>query len=204
VIPGGKAGRNLCDPYSIFLTALENKAVFLFKIMRSFFIAFAFFCFSCNNTASNSNQLPRLQQFFGTANWEVSNGQDTSYVFFSPQTDNSFKTYEYNLSKGDSVHTEMGAIGSKDEKVHWNFFNRVLVLETINDNEARWKDSTGKDYILIKQNDSLLYLRTPDTDLRFAKTLPLSTFLVRAKYDYEHGSNLRDSSEVKPGRLIQY
>ncbi|MBS1654858.1 MAG: hypothetical protein JSU05_08440, partial [Bacteroidetes bacterium] len=33
-----------------------------------------------------------------------------------------------------------------------------------------------------------------------SKTLPLATFLVRAKYDYEHGTSYLDSSLVLPRR----
>jgi hypothetical protein len=38
--------------------------------------------------------------------------------------------------------------------------------------------------------------------LNLKKTLPLSTFLVRTRYDYEYGTRLSDSSEI-PARNIR-
>jgi len=172
--------------------------------MRIILIVFILSIIGCNNHDESLNQLKQLQSFFGTANWQVAKGTDTSYIFFSPQVDNSFKTYQYNLFRGDSANAEIGGIITNGERIEWRFFNRTLVLNGIKDNEAKWKDSTNANYVLTRQSDSLLLMKTSNDELQFAKTLPLSTFLVRAKYDFEHGSKLIDSGEIKSRKLIHY
>jgi len=172
--------------------------------MRIILIAFIFFIVGCNNLTGSNNQLEQLQNFFGTANWQVIKGTDTSYIFFSQQVDNSFKTYQYNLFRGDTVNAEMGKLKANDGKIEWKFFNKTLILDDIKDNEANWKDNLKANYVLTKWSDSSLLMKTPNGDLRFKRTLPLSTFLVRAKYDYEQGSKLTGSDEVRPRKLIDY
>lgn len=171
--------------------------------MRFFLIVFIFCISSCNDREEKSNQLEQLQNIFGTANWQVVKGTDTSFIFFSPQGDNSFKTYQYNLFKGDSSKTKIRSIKADNGKVEWVFFDKTLVLDKLKDNETSWKDSSSTSYVLIKQNDSLLRMQTASGEFLFKRTLPLSTFLVRAKYDYEHGSKLIDSNEVKPHKIIR-
>jgi len=172
--------------------------------MRFILIVLIFFVVGCNNHQDSNNQLELLQNIFPTSNWQVTRGSDTSFVFFSPQADNNFKTYEYNLFKGDSANTEMGSIRANNGKVEWDIFNKAIVLDDIKNKESSWKDSTGANYILTRQSDSVMQMKTPNGDIQFKKTLPLSTFLVRAKYDYEHGSKLLDSGEIKPRKLIRY
>lgn len=170
--------------------------------MRIILIAFILFSAGCNDRTESNRPLTQLQSVFTTANWQVVQGTDTSYIFFSPQMDNSFKTYQYSIYKGDSVNTTMGSIKEVNEKIEWDFFDNTLVLDNVRENETSWKDSTGANYILTRDNDSSLLLQTPYADLQFKKTLPLSTFLVRAKYDYAHRSNFVDSAEVKPRKSI--
>jgi len=55
-----------------------------------------------------------------------------------------------------------------------------------------------------KITDSSLQLRSSDGELMFKRTLPLGTFLVRAKYDYEHGTKLLDSAEIPPKKLVKH
>jgi len=173
--------------------------------MRIILIVFILFIFSCNTEREKSVELEQLQNIFGTSNWQVIKAADTSYIFFSGRDDNSFKTYQYNLFRGDSVKTENGSVQlNNDGKVQWVLFNKTLVLYDSKNNETNWKDGADTIYVLTKYNDSLLLMQTPRGNLQFKKTLPLSTFLVRVKYDYKHGSKLADSSEVKSRKLIQY
>jgi hypothetical protein len=171
--------------------------------MRVILIAFVFFVAGCKNHQNNSNGLEQLQNIFGTANWQVVSGTDTSYVFFSLQA-NNFKVYQYNLFEGDSANTEMGSIIESDGEVQWKFLNKTLVLDNVRENETTWKDSIKGIYFLTRKTDSLMQMKTPNGNLQFKKTLPLSTFLVRAKYDYEHESKLTDSSEIKPKKSAYY
>jgi len=161
--------------------------------------------FACNPIGKKNlaNDLQILGETFTTANWRLIGSGDTSYIYFSQQVDNTYKTYEYKIVKGDSSGTKHNSISVSANSVTWDWNNKTLVLENINQNKASWKESRSKEnYLLEKLNDSTLQMNWPTGQLLFKKTLPLSTFLVRARYDFEHGTKLLDSAEVKPGNRI--
>jgi hypothetical protein len=162
---------------------------------------------ACNEPAGKKagEELKKLSAIITTANWRVNGDTDTSYIYFSQQADYTCKTYQFKLIKGDSSVIKQGSISISGDSVIWNWYNKSLVLENIIDNKVNWKEKkSGENYLLENKNDSLLQMNLEDRQLMFKRTLPLSTFLVRAKYDYEHGSNLLDSAEVKPRKLIRH
>ena len=172
---------------------------------KNILIYFSIFV-SCNQASNNDadNDLQRLTFFLPTANWQVTFGKDTSYIYFSRQPVNNYKTYEYKLSEGDSSITQEGTIDVSSGSVNWNWNSRVLSLEQIVDSKSTWKEkSSGRVYVLEKITDSLLQLSSSEKNWIFKKTLPLSTFLVRAKYDFKHGTKLLDSLEVAPKKIIK-
>lgn len=149
-----------------------------------------------------SIDLQRLGSILPTANWRVINGADTSYIYFSRQFDNSYKAYEYKLVHGDSVVAWDGGIEISGDSVIWSWNHHLLFLLDANDTKASWRDgSSGESYVLQKINDSSLQLRSSSMYLDLKKTLPLSTFLVRAKYDYEYGTRFADSAEIPPRKI---
>ncbi len=169
-------------------------------------ILFCFFIFCACNQAGKKNAflgLQKLGSVLPTANWQITDGADTSYIYFSQQFDNTYKTNEYKLVHGDSSITNHGSIQSSGDSVVWNWNNHFLWLEEITGSKANWKEkSSNENYVLQKINDSSLQLRSPRRQWMLNKTLPLGTFLVRARYDYEHGTKFLDSAEVPPGKLI--
>jgi len=146
---------------------------------------------ACNEAKKNSlEDLQQLNNILTTANWQVNDGTDTSYIYFSQQTDYTYRTYQFKLVKGDSSIISKGNISASGDSVIWNWYNKTLSLENVTGNKANWKENiSGENYLLEKMNDSLLQLNIPGKQLIFKRTLPLSTFLVRAKYDYVHGTN---------------
>ena len=128
-------------------------------------------------------------------------GTDTSYIYFSRQTDNSYKITQFKLLKGDSSITDQSNISISGNSVTWHRDKKLLVLETVNNNKSTWKqDDANENFLLSKLNDSTLLIDLPSKQLTLKKTLPLSSFLVRAKYDYEHGTKLLEAPELKPRR----
>jgi len=170
-------------------------------------ILFYFIILCACNQAKKKNAVSDLQRLgfvLQTANWKITEGMDTSYIYTSRQFDNTYKTYEYKLVKGDSSITHKGNITASGDSVFWNWDDHVLWLEEVTDSIANWKETTSNEnYVLQKINDSSLQLRTSAKQWILKKTLPLSTFLVRARYDYEHGTKFLDSAEVPSRKLLQ-
>ncbi len=196
--------------YVISFHTIVNRFVFAERFLYSRTmkrnILFCFFIFYACNQAEKKNTVPDLQKLSSvlpTANWRVTDGTGTSYIYFSPQFDNTYKTYEYKLVHGDSSVTNRGSIQSSGNSVVWNWNNHSLWLEEITDSKASWKEkNSNENYVLQKINDSFLQLRSSGHQWMLKKTLPLSTFLVRARYDYEQGTKFLDSTEIPPGKLI--
>jgi hypothetical protein len=168
------------------------------------------FCFvllcACNQPERKNvaGDLQKLGSLLPTGNWLITSGTDTSYIYFSQQVDNTYKMYEYKLVHGDSLITSQGNILASADSVVWSWNQHHLWLQEISDSKANWKDKrTNASYVLQKINDSSLQLRSSSSQLTLTKTLPLSTFLVRAKYDYEHGTKFLDSTEVPPREPVQ-
>jgi hypothetical protein len=172
--------------------------------MKQIFFLLLLIPTACNlpGKKSNEKELKKLNELLPVANWQMIAGSDTSYIYFSPQENREYKTYEFKLPGGDSELTRLGSIYTSGDDVVWDFLNKQYVLKKITNNKIDWKrkDSTAN-LVLEKLNDSTLLINLPGKQFMLKKTLPLSTFLVRAKYDYLHGTRFRDSAEVKPRKL---
>lgn len=150
---------------------------------------------------AGADQLQRLGSILpAVANWQVVDGTDTSYTYFSRQLDHTYNTIQYKLKNGDSSIFNDARIIVSGDSVLWNWNNWSLWLEEVKDREANWKNHHfGEKYTLRKINDSTWEMSQPGTSpIIFRRTLPMSVFLVRAKFDYEHHTSLADSAEIKP------
>ena len=173
--------------------------------MKRFFLLLLVVLSACNISQKDAQQekLQKLVSMLPIANWRITGENDTSYIYFSRQVDNTYKTYEYKLVRGDSIVTLNGAIRASGDSVVWNWNNHLLELAEISDSISNWKErSVNEIYTLQKINDSSLELKSSGRNWLLTRTLPLSTFLVRAKFDYEHGTKLSDSAEIPPKKLI--
>ena len=175
--------------------------------MKVFFICLLTLVFiACNQTEKGkANSIPKdkfnqIDNIVGTNNWQVIEGQDTSYLYFSRIGDALINVYRYQINKGDSVNTHFNNITHQQDSVIWNWENEKLLLVASADNAIQWalvNDPNSK-YILQKTDSSHLSFVFPDGHKAIMKrTLPLSTFLVRKQYDYAHGTSYVDSLDFQ-------
>ena len=161
---------------------------------------------ACNNQPQQTVHTPKetfdtIDSITGIANWQLVDGQDTSYLYFSRMGDALIHVYHFSIDKGDSVHTHMNNIVGRQDSVIWSWNGKQLLLASVNGHAARWEDiNSRKDaYTLQKTDSQHISLLFPDgRKATMRLTLPLSTFLVRKKYDYQHATSYSDSAQVKP------
>lgn len=177
------------------------------------FSASIFFLTACNNNSApvkkDEVKFPKgkfdaIENLIGTSNWRVITDQDTSYLYFSRTGDLHFNVYHYRINKGDSADTRMNNIDNVQDSVIWNFNNEDLLLSEGNNKILVWKklNEPQDQYILEKTDSVNMSFTFPDGHKAIMKkTLPLSVFLARKRYDYLHGTSYVDSPEVKSREL---
>lgn len=167
----------------------------------------------CGNNSANNEQnvsapVPRtsppkdlrlqrfdlLEKIFQNENWLVVNGNDSSYLYCSRLGEKYFKTYEYKMLKGDSVQTIVSEIKLAADTIAWRISETQapVYLNKISDAEAVWADYKNLNFFVFHQIDSNhIRLQLSNGESRtLAKTITLSSFLVKSKYDYLHGTRL--------------
>lgn len=162
--------------------------------------------FSCNqgddkNTddaktlSDNIKKMDIIENFFNNDNWMLIEHKDTSYFCFS-RNGLSTKVYHYKMNKGDSVNTVVSKMNIDKDSVYWNFNDSIpLFLSSADDKRLEWKTIEGKQskpYILYqKRDDTNIDVKNSSGDnFSLTKTLPLSAFLIRSRYDFLHGTRL--------------
>jgi len=178
--------------------------------MRFFSIAFFMIillaCNQAEKTVSINDKFDALEKIVGTANWQMVDGRDTSYVYFSRLADALFNVYHYQIDKGDSVKSIMHTITARQDTIIWDWQNTKLFLEDVTDSSISWQETSDeKNMYMLKTIDSLhLSFIFPDMHSSIMKrTLPLATFLVRSHYDYLHNTHTVDSAIVPPRHLLK-
>ncbi|MFY7965089.1 MAG: hypothetical protein ACOVO1_09350 [Chitinophagaceae bacterium] len=131
-----------------------------------------------------------LEQLFGNENYLLVNGNDSNYLYFTRLGKNSFFTHSYKLKNGDSTQLQIDTIQvNKQGKVQWNWQDKKLTLQDCNNIKALWQNDTaaGGDKVdFLKNTANQLSISFNNKQLPLTKTLPISLFLVRSKYDYQH------------------
>ncbi len=182
------------------------------------FFCIAIFCISCGNSQQdqplatkpaapvaatiNPNALARfdtLEYLFQNDNWLLINGTDSSYIYASRLGKTIFKSYQFRISKGDSVNTVITQIQLKGETLswHWPQDTTLLLLTSAGAGKLIWSDTSGQHkYIFEKISSDRIRLFYPGgKTAELIKTPTLSSFLVRSKYDYLHGTKLAFAKE---------
>lgn len=152
------------------------------------------------NSADYSSYFNAIDSITGTENWRWISGADTSYYYFSRIGDQKINVYRFNIQQGDSVNTQLTAIDVNDDVISWPINDKHWELVSARNGTMVWASPGAMDTLEFKRIDSshlISSITTGEVDT-LKKTLPLSTFLVRAKYDYEHGTNYVDSALVPP------
>lgn len=171
-------------------------------IMKFYFLLLSFFFATCTDKKSNTIKVS-LPDFFDAHNWEVTNNSDTFYIFFSPVHDILVETYEYKIANGDSVHTQKNAIQIFNDSLKWKFKENIYTVTHIDSNKISLEFKNIM-YHLNKISDDLMVLESFNDSFYFRRTLPISTFLVRRKYDYLNGTSGADSAEVLPRKMRKH
>jgi len=141
----------------------------------------------------------KIENITGVANWRMIDDTDTSYIYFS-RIDDKINVYHFHIKQGDSVNTKLNSINSYNDSVYWNWNNKRWYLLSANDSVMEWADpqlNENSPYRITKADSSHISYQLPDGHfIILTKTLPLSSFLVRTKYDYEHGTDLANKDTL--------
>ncbi|MDQ3846846.1 MAG: hypothetical protein M3342_22960 [Bacteroidota bacterium] len=160
---------------------------------------------SCRQSSSPEKDLLQINQFLPSANWQVIDNRDTFYLFFAQNPDHTYTIYEYRIRGGDSSDTRTDSIAVADNTVRWQFRNKELYFDEKRDSTLIWNEALKPEqkYVLRQVSDSLMMLQLPDQNEKmvFRKMLPFTTFLIRFRYDYLHGTRTVDSPEILPRNM---
>jgi hypothetical protein len=160
---------------------------------------------SCNNAGDKVKDGPthkstfdKLEQVFHAGNWRQVMDGDTSYFFFSREGDTHYKIYNYRIKNGDSTATDMAEIKPQDTSVIWHWRDMPAVLTAADARSNTWyvklPDGSEAPFTIELMDSTHLRWEFPQSVVTLTRTLPVSTFLVRSKYDYEHGTNTANAS----------
>ena len=176
------------------------------------------FFISCGNNSNNStvgdknatvppaspknyrlNRFDDLENIFQNENWIMINGKDSSYLYCSRLGKTYFKAYQYRMFKGDSISTRITEIKLTADTIIWQSLkdSMIIYLNKVTPREAVWSDKAGLQfYIFDKVDSNNIHVTYPDGSAKsLVKTPTLSSFLVRSKYDYLHGTKLAFSKD---------
>jgi hypothetical protein len=134
-----------------------------------------------------------LEKMFNNDNWMKVSGNDTSYYYFS-RIPMETRVYQYRINKGDSAGTRISVMRFSNDTLLWQYNDSALLfLSGITEKRSEWsrmEGGTGSLFMILEQEDDKhIHASFADKrDFRLTRTLPLSTFLIRSRYDYLHGT----------------
>ncbi|HTL10129.1 MAG TPA: hypothetical protein VL307_17765 [Chitinophagaceae bacterium] len=142
----------------------------------------------------DTRSIDAMEAIFQNDNWLVIQGKDSSYLYCSRLGTSFVKTYYFRMERGDSVQTTIDTLHYKGNAIGWTLpFNKTPVqLVAADSNKMVFKNVSGSEaYEFNKKSNQEIVVKMPDgSNLQMLKTPPLSSFLVRSKYDYMHGTRL--------------
>lgn len=144
---------------------------------------------SIRTNRSYLNDLGAIEQVFGNENWLLADKKDSSYYYFSRLSEFKFNTYTYKIVKGDSANVLHASFQPENNALTWEFDGRKLAITSAT--RARVLGTVvGSDsltYEFVRLDDDSIAITYPDKKKHvMQRTLPLSLFLVRRRYDYRH------------------
>ena len=164
-----------------------------------FFLLILFSCSSPNKKLSSKDEFDKLEKIFSSANWRITEGADTAYWYFSRLGDLNYTVYDYTIKEGDSSLHEVSHISYLNNIISWVRLADTLKLVSLDSSTAVWH-SIKEDqpaYSFKKLSDSSVSVDLPGgKQLSMKKTLSLTPFLVRSKYDHLHHTHTVESPEV--------
>jgi hypothetical protein len=156
--------------------------------MRHIFLAWIFFA-ACSQP-NVKTQFDKLEKVFEAGNWKVTTLDDTYYMFFSREGDALYKVHHYMLRQGDSVNSTITTIRPEKGKIVWEMENEKFELKDVDENGSSWQGPESGNFVYRKQDSFHVSCKWNQAQTYIlVRTLPISTFLVRSKYDFLHGTN---------------
>lgn len=134
-------------------------------------------------------KLDALEQLLGNENYLVVKGKDTSFLYFTRLGKSDFFTHSYRLAKGDSTQVSIDTLQiNNTNQVQWNWNGKTLLLQECDNIKALWQDkfNANEKVDFMKIGSGRFDLVINNKQLILNKTLPISLFLVRARYDYQN------------------
>lgn len=159
------------------------------EVIQVLAILFVFASCKESNKNRHKEQFDKLEKVFEAGNWRYINLGDTAYLFFSREGTTHYKIYRYYMVDGDSVNTAVFNIRPQNDSIVMKVDDDIRLLVNVDERGSSWED--GERLYKFRKLDSLHILLetngvTVDT---LRRTLPISTFLVRSKYDFKNGTN---------------
>ena len=156
---------------------------------------------ACN--PSLKEKFDAIEKIVGNDNWRSTIPEDTVYWYFSRTGDYHFNVYLYQMKNGDSTGTTFTEIKTTpDNEVIWKGkgIEESFLLNAVYRNGVIWKSTQNENIHAWRKEDSshITFSVNRIKALSLQKTLPLATFLARARFDYEHGTKYLDSPLVNP------
>lgn len=141
--------------------------------------------------ASLLKQFNSIEKVFDNQNWMMVSGKDTSYLYVSRLSKFFAQVHNFQMQKGDSANLIVDTIMVDGaHKIAWNWKGKKYILTSSTDYTNNWQSDSSK--ISFKKNDigTLILEKNASDKITLKKTLPLSTFLIRSFYDYQHGTKM--------------
>ena len=149
------------------------------------------------------NPLDSLEKMFDNDNWMSIDKKDTSYYYFSRTEPGSLKVFHYSMLHGDSVSTVLTVMKLSNAALTWQMEGRKLTLDSTRKNICKWIDLPGKEAITFrKKSDKEIEVTSGGKQvMKLQKTVTLSSFLTRSRYDHIHNTRLAFNDSVKIEQL---
>lgn len=192
--------------FAVQIVSMQKRSVLFFLI--------ASVCISCGNNQSKEKEpvekkaaappvykMDMLEKIFNNDNWMKISDKDTSYYYFS-RIPSEIKVCKYKMIKGDSVISGLATMRFSNDSILWEFDDTThLYLNAVTDKTAEWvtvEDTPGTLAIGFEKKDEghLNFVKVGQKQVVLTRTIPLSTFLIRSRYDYQHGTHYAFSDTV--------
>jgi hypothetical protein len=178
-----------------------------------------FFLIACSSMSCGNNQskeqkpvgkiaaappvykMDMLEKIFDNDNWMKTTGKDTSYYYFS-RIPSEIKVCKYKIIKGDSVISNLSVMKFSNDSLVWEFDDTThLYLNSVTEKSAEWvtiEEPPGAFMMGFEKKDEkhMNIVKADRKQAVMTKTIPLSTFLVRSRYDYLNGTHYAFSDTV--------
>lgn len=140
-------------------------------------------------------QFDALEKLFNNQNYLLVSGNDSTYHYFSRLGKFQIFTHHFSLYRGDSTHLQIDTIQlNNNNQIVWSWQNERWILKNATAFSSEWANASTNTTLQIQQKNSQQLVVTTNNQTSSAmvlkKTIPISLFLIRSHYDYQHHTHL--------------